>query len=213
MILNQHSELRGKHAAFGGSNWRWINYEADEDFIRSVTSAKATDVGTGIHNYAAMHIKHGLKIGNTHDAKNDLLCYLLEVEHLPEYAIDIPRVFGNMRSYVNDCIGFHMTPEVILKYSDDVFGTADAISVIDNHLQIHDLKTGVLPAHMEQLMVYAALYCLEYRVKPKDIDIDLRIYQNDEIVMLKPESTDIQRIMEQAIKANKLALKLKGQAR
>jgi hypothetical protein len=65
---------------------------------------------------------------------------------------------------------------------------------------------------MEQLMAYAAFYCLEYRVKPKDLDIELRIYQNDEIAILKPEVIDIQKIMEQAIRANKIALKLRGQA-
>ena len=36
---------------------------------------------------------------------------------------------------------------------------------------------------MEQLLIYAAYFCLEYGFKPRDIDIELRIYQNDEVLI------------------------------
>ena len=49
-----------------------------------------------------------------------------------------------------------MTPEQILYYSDNCFGTADAILFRNNFLRIHDLKTGKIPAHMEQLEIYAS---------------------------------------------------------
>lgn len=39
-------------------------------------------------------------------------------------------------------------------------------------LRIHDLKTGISPVHMDQLLIYAALFCLEYKIKPGSIDTD-----------------------------------------
>ena len=84
--------------------------------------------------------------------------------------------------YVNDAIGYRMTPEQPLYYSDNCFGTADAIQFKNNVLRIHDYKSGIIPAKMEQLKIYAALFCLEYKVKPGAIRIELRIYQNDDVV-------------------------------
>ena len=89
----------------------------------------------------------------------------------------LPKSKQTLNMYVNDAIGFKMTPEQILYYSDNCFGTADAILFRNNFLRIHDLKTGKIPAHMEQLEIYAALFCLEYKVKPADIEMELRIYQ------------------------------------
>lgn len=73
----------------------------------------------------------------------------------------LPRLNKTLNAYVNDAIGYKMIPEQILFYSDNCFGTADAIVFRNGLLRIHDLKTGVIPAHMEQLEVYAALFCLE----------------------------------------------------
>ena len=101
--------------------------------------------------------------------------------------------------YVNDAIGFQMTPEQPLYYSDNCFGTADAICFRNNLLRIHDLKSGVTPAHMEQLMIYAALFCLEYSVDPNKIDIELRIYQSDEVNVFNPDPIDILAIMDKII--------------
>ena len=89
-----------------------------------------------------------------------------------------------------------MIPEKILYYSENCFGTADAISFKNGLLRIHDLKTGVIPAHIEQLLIYASLFCLEYRMNPSDIDIELRIYQNDEVVIHIPEADEIVPIMD-----------------
>lgn len=63
-----------------------------------------------------------------------------------------------MNMYVNDAISFRMVPEQILFYSENCFGTADTIVFRNGTLRIHDLKTGVVPAHMEQLEIYAALF-------------------------------------------------------
>ena len=103
-----------------------------------------------------------------------------------------------------------MDTEVVLYYSDYFFGTADAISFRDNVLRIHDLKTGKGPVHIEQLMIYAALFCLEYKVKPGDIDIELRIYQNDEIRYHKPDATEILPIMDHIVRLNKILEKEEG---
>lgn len=113
--------------------------------------------------------------------------------------------------YVNDAIGFKMTPEQPLFYSENCFGTADAISYRNKLLRIHDLKTGLIPAHMEQLMIYAALFCLEYKVKPADIDMELRIYQNNEVLYHNPTAEDIVPIMDKIITFDKVIRKIKEQ--
>ena len=74
-----------------------------------------------------------------------------------------------------------MDTEVVLYYSPNFWGTADSICFRDNVLRIHDLKTGTGPIHEEQVLVYAALFCLEYKIRPGDIEMELRIYQNDDI--------------------------------
>ena len=90
----------------------------------------------------------------------------------------------------------------------DFSGTADAISFRNNFLRIHDLKTGKRPVHIEQLEIYAALFCLEYRVKPEDIHIELRIYQNDEILVHEPTAEDIIQIMNKIVHCDKVILNL-----
>ena len=110
-----------------------------------------------------------------------------------------------MYAYVNDAIGYKMSTEVVLYYSPRFFGTADSISFRHNFLRIHDLKTGKTPVHMEQLLVYAALFCLEYKVKPCELDgIELRIYQNDDILVIEPTAEDILPIMDRIVYLDKM---------
>ena len=116
-----------------------------------------------------------------------------------------------LNMFVNDAIGFHMQSEQILVYSDNCFGTADAICFRNDILRIHDLKTGETKTHMEQLMIYAALFCLEYKIKPTDIQIILRIYQNNEIIELEPDVDDIVHIMDRIITADKIISSIKEQ--
>ena len=111
----------------------------------------------------------------------------------------------------NDAIGFRLTPEQILYYSENCFGTADAIGFRNGLLRIHDLKTGVIPAHMEQLEIYAALFCLEYKIKPAEIEMELRIYQSDEILYHKPTVEDILPIMDRIITSDKIISKIKAE--
>lgn len=102
-----------------------------------------------------------------------------------------------------------MTPEQPLFYSMNWFGTADAICCRDGLLRIHDLKTGELEAKMLQLEIYAALYCLEYDEKPTKLNMELRIYQNNEVLVHHPDPADIQAIMNKGILFDKEIEKMK----
>ena len=180
MIFNRHSNLEGLHAPFSPSQASWLRYD-DEKALEVYTNKKASEMGTRLHEWAKKTIDLGLKQ---------------------------PRSKKTIYSYVNDAIGFKMDTEVVLFYSERFFGTADAISFRDGVLRIHDLKTGKIPAHIEQLEVYAALFCLEYKVKPGDIDMELRIYQNDEILYHKPTAEDILPIMDQIVHLDKMLSKM-----
>ena len=180
MIFNRHLNLEGLHAPFSPSQASWLRYD-DEKALEVYTNKKASEMGTRLHEWAKKTIDLGLKQ---------------------------PRSKKTIYSYVNDAIGFKMDTEVVLFYSERFFGTADAISFRDGILRIHDLKTGKIPAHIEQLEIYAALFCLEYKVKPGDIDMELRIYQNDEILYHNPTAEDIIKIMDKIVHLNKLLEKL-----
>ena len=176
MNFNRHSELEGLHAFLGASKYHWINYD-DEKVAQTYLRHINTLRGTELHDFAAHCIRLRQKL---------------------------PKINRTLNLYVNDAIGYDMTPEQPLFYSRKCFGTADAISFRKNLLRIHDLKTGEIPAHMEQLMVYAALFCLEYKVKPGDIDIELRIYQNDEAAFHHPTTDEIVPIMDKIVSFDKL---------
>ena len=183
MNFNKHSSLEGQHAFLGASKYHWINY-SEEKVADSYLKFLATQKGTELHEFAAQCIKLGQKL---------------------------PKSKKTLNMYVNDAIGFRMTPEQPLFFSENCFGTADSISFRDKLLRIHDLKTGVTPAHIEQLEIYAALFCLEYKMKPSDIDIELRIYQSDEILYFNPTAEDIVPIMDKIITFDKVITKLKAE--
>ena len=176
MNFNKHSDLEGKHAYLGASKYHWIRYSEDKLRQMYVTSM-AAQKGTELHELAASCIKLNQKL---------------------------PKSNKTLNAFVNDAIGFKMIPEKILYYSENCFGTADAISFKNSLLRIHDLKTGVIPAHIEQLLIYTALFCLEYKTKPSDIDIELRIYQSDEILHHKPTVEDLIPIIDKIITFDKL---------
>jgi hypothetical protein len=103
-----------------------------------------------------------------------------------------------------------MSPEVVLMYSENCFGTTDAICFRDGMLRIHDLKTGMTPAHIEQLYIYEALFCLEYDVRPQDIESELRLYQFNEIKSEGPDPKDIQGIMDKIKLFDKIITEMKA---
>lgn len=181
MNFNEHWGIEGRHAFLSPSQYHWVNYDPEKLEERFYNS-KAAERGTELHEYAAMAIRLGRKQPKTKDT---------------------------ISMFVNDAIGYSMTPEQPLYYSENCFGTADAISFNRNLLRIHDLKTGVGPTSMMQLEVYAAIFCLEYNFDPSEIDIELRIYQLNEKEILVPESEDIRSLMDTIIQFDAMIEKFK----
>ena len=181
MNFEKHSNLEGQHAFLGASKYHWINYD-EEKVATAYRNHIATQRGTQLHAFAAQCIQLRQKL---------------------------PKTRQTLNMYVNDAIGYKMTPEQILYYSENCFGTADAISFKQNLLRIHDLKTGEIPANMEQLMIYTALFCLEYRIKPASIQFELRIYQRNEIIVDEPTVADILPIMDKIVTFDRVLKQIK----
>lgn len=173
MVFNTHSGLAGKHAFLGASKYHWINY-TPEKLATVFRNARAAQRGTELHALAHQAIK-------------------LRVALAPE--------MGALAKYVNDAIALNMLPEQILFYSDNCFGTADSIVLRnDIELNIHDYKSGtVTRGSVHQLEIYTALFCLEYHKKPRDLKIELRIYQGDEVLAFEPDPDVIEFIMDKII--------------
>ena len=134
-----------------------------------------------------------------------VLLYLLDNE-VPRSVIDINRIMENLIPYVTDGIGFRMKSEQPLVYSENIYGTADSI-IFDERkqiLRIHDYKSGTTPAHLEQLEIYAALFCLEYRFKPGDINFELRIYQDGDQLIGNPKASDILPTLDKIVTFDKI---------
>ena len=177
--MNYRSFLKNpknEHAFLSPSNAHvWLNKDKEYMTNRYISSI-ARFRGTALHEQAARDILYRLKRPKNKDTYN---------------------------MYVNDAIGFRMDPEVRLTYSDWCYGTADAISDSNNILRIHDYKSGQVPAHLEQLITYAALYCLEHDIRPSDIPIELRIYQANDILKHKPEVEEIAHAMDSIVTKSK----------
>lgn len=171
MQFNKHLNLEGQHAFLSASKYHWINYD-DDKLDAAYIAAMAAKRGSDLHALAHDLIRLGVKL---------------------------PGNGKTLSMYVNDALGYRMSPEVVLYYSDNCFGTTDAIGFRRNKLRIHDLKTGITPTSPHQLEVYAALFCLEYRVKPMDIEIELRIYQNDEARIYDADPGDIAHVMDRIV--------------
>ena len=215
MNYNRHSELIDKHAFLGASKYSWLNKDSDQ-LLTMYSRQYIKSIGTAIHDIARKHIKHRFKL--TKNAKKEVLLSVIEDYHIPGYvidrAIDYDFVFDNLLTYVNDAIGYRMVPEQILYFSENCFGTADTITSLDDTfknktLRIHDLKTGATPAHIEQLLIYAALFFLEYNTKPGELDVELRIYQGNEVLCHKAEADDILPIMDRIVTADQTLKRLK----
>jgi len=192
MQFNDHSKLAGKHAFMSASKSSWLNYD-DDTFKERFLTQSSTTIGELLHKLAAKMIKERIPLKKSD--KTTIAVWLL-MNGIPRYLIDPDKWVVNLSNYINDAIRFGMEPEVILYYSDYCFGTTDSILYTDRSLRIHDLKTGTTPVHIEQLLIYAALYCHEYMINPKSIETELRIYQNGEVIFHKPDPEEIQDIMD-----------------
>ena len=185
MNWNDHSKLEGLHAPFSASQYSWLNY-TPEKVVEVYRNNKAKEKGTLDHEFAAMCIKRRQKVQGR----------------------------GAFAKHINDAIGFKMSPEVLLYYSDNFFGTTDAIVFKKNpnkesdchfFLRIHDLKTGAKPVKtLHQLEIYAALFFLEYNIDPFDTEMELRIYQEDNYIIGNPTAKDIKPIMDKIVMFDEL---------
>lgn len=177
VAFNNHYDLKDKHAVLSASKYHWLNY-TEERLFEYVDNLHAARRGTELHELAYRLIRLGVKLPNTTQTLN---------------------------MYVNDAIGYRMSPEQILYYSPWAFGTADAISFRDRILRLFDLKNGKNKVSENQLLVYAAYFCLEYGIKrPSDIQFDLRIYQNDEVYEIEVDPAEIVYIMDRIVELNTL---------
>lgn len=184
MKFNKHTNLEGLHAPFSASQSHWLRYD-DEKLVESYINKKAAALGTRLHEWA----KETIDLGRKQPRTKETLC-----------------------AYINDAIGFKMSTEVVLYYSEVCFGTADAISFRNGFLRIHDLKTGKsgkIEDHIEQLLVYVALFCLEYKIKPGELKgCECRIYKNDDVLAINPTAEDILPIMDRIIHATNIVRKV-----
>lgn len=218
MIWQKHLELRGQHALFSPSQSAWLRYD-DGKIIDRIKNQYRTALGTELHEYVASQIElnhrvtniRGLVMGVENHIYTKYRCgedgktapygmtLLKRIGSLPK------EVFETAKMYINDGIQYRMNVEQPLYYSEFFFGTADTIAFRDNELRIHDYKSGAHPASMDQLLVYAALFFLEYTIKPRDVHTELCIYQSGEIVSHTPDNDELNDVMGIIISANRLA--------
>ena len=171
MNFNSHFNLVGLHAFLSASKYHWINYDT-EKLAETWINSQAAKRGSELHAFAHNAIRLGVKL---------------------------PRSSKTLNMYVNDAIGYRMTTEQVLYYSPNCYGTCDTISFSRDLLRVHDLKTGIIQGSIHQVEIYTALFCLEYAIKPGQIEIELRIYQNDEVLVNHPETDVIAHLMSKII--------------
>lgn len=181
MIFNSHLGLSGKHAFLSPSQPAWLNYD-DQKIEARFHSWRAAARGTALHGLAHEAIRLGVKLSRSNAA---------------------------LATYVAHALQYEMACEQTLYFSDNAFGTADTISFRRNFLRIHDLKTGINATSMKQLIIYAALFCLEYDVNPYDIRTELRIYQRDEIKTYEPLPEEIVAVMDKIVYSDRYINELK----
>ncbi len=177
MTLKKPSLPPGAHAFLSPSTYTWL--DQDEEKLRaSYFRKQQTQRGDKLHVYSQMAIE--LKQPQPNDGTT-------------------------VATYINDAIGFRMEAEVPLYYSEDCFGTADALSCRPEQwadgtfitLRISDLKTGFHEADIRQLLIYAGIFFWQFRdmFNPMKVRVVLRIYQNDHIVEHQPDAMEIREVM------------------
>ena len=184
MRWNDHTRdvVAGSHAFLSPSSYHWLRYDQDK-LLDVYANHLAALRGTEIHAFAAHCIRMNQKL---------------------------PKRELTLNMYVNDAIGFRMQPEQVLYYSQFCYGTADTISFRDNFLRVHDLKTGITEASFDQLLIYVALFCLEYDVRPSSLKgCECRIYQNDSVKVADFGTDDIIPVMDKIVTFDSLISEFK----
>lgn len=201
----------GAHAILSPSKSSWTNYDSKDYLFNLLCSSYAQEIGTLLHKLAETAIKYKVRIPKI--AAKPMITLWLLANGIPRSIVDADKYVSNFVAYVNDAIGFDMSPEVVLKYSDNAFGTADAVRFNEKkmHLRIHDYKSGVTKPCLRQLEVYAAYFCMEYNIKPKDLTIELRIYWQNEVIVGNPTAADIVPLIERTRESDNFIRSLKGE--
>lgn len=181
MNWNDHSRdvKKDDHAFLSPSSYSWFNY-SDNKLVTTYINRLASIRGTELHDLASRLIKLKTRL---------------------------PEEQKTLNMFVNDAIRYKMESEKKLYYSKFCFGTTDSISIDKKYLRIFDLKTGITKTSFMQLRIYAALFFLEYnRQYPisKISNIELRIYQNNDVKIENPEIDDIVPIMDKIIRFDKI---------
>lgn len=169
--FTKHPELEGMHSFLSPSGYHWLNYDVDK-MKQNWLNKQNMARGTYLHEMASMMIKTRTKAAKLKKAVN---------------------------MFVNDAIGFGMSSEVVLFYSANCFGTADAIRYDEEsrQLKIFDLKTGNSTPSFKQLLIYAGLFCLEYGYDPRKMNaIQLRLYQRNGFEEYFAEGDEVREIMQ-----------------
>jgi hypothetical protein len=180
--FRKHSHLEGQHAFLSPSSYHWINYDEEKLKFRYKTLRAALE-GIEQHRYAAICIEEGIVQDNE---------------------------TSTVGLYINQCIQYKMSPEVVLFYSPNAFGTVDAIAYRYRILRISDLKTGVTRVSEHQLEVYAALFCLEYEIDPFSMrEIELRLYQDGQCRVYIGDPYFIKGIMDKIMKFDEILNRLR----
>ncbi len=91
MDFIQHRNLQGLHAPFSASQSHWLRYD-DEKVMDVYLNKKAAAMGSRLHEWAKETIDLGLKQDT--------------------------RKKTTLNMYINDAIGFKMSTEVVLFYSE-----------------------------------------------------------------------------------------------
>lgn len=186
MRWNNHSDLEGKHSFLSPSSPAWLRYD-DHKLERVFLERLEAIRGTEEHDFAARAIKLG--------------------HRMP----DEPKT---LNMYINDCIGWRLKPEVHLFWSDFCHGTADAVGFSESKLllRISDLKTGRTRTTLDQLIIYAGLFCLEYDIpRPWELTTELRIYQNNRIKLEVVDPDEVFHAMDRILTGTRLLEQMRSE--
>lgn len=157
--------MRGKdskvRAVFSPSERAWIRY-SKEKIVAKVNQWDTVQRGVDLHALAAEAIRLQVQLSSEN---------------------------GVISQYVRDAITYDCEVEVPLSYSQYIYGTADALrfDFSTKTLYVFDLKTGKKEASTDQVLIYAAMWCLINNIDPYDIDFDLRIYSDVNTIILRTE--------------------------
>lgn len=196
------SSMSISHAPFPPSQPAWLRY-TDAQIIEAFKNKYRSDIGTEIHEWASHQIILSSKPSGIREVERGVKTHIYEkymvetskcydpevgstfLEHLRYLPGD---AFLSAKLFICDSIGFRMESEQKLSVSKIIEGTADAVRYYpkENLLRVSDLKTGSRPAKIEQVFVYAALYCYENRLDPLKTNFETRIYQNGEVYIEHP---------------------------